>query len=294
MKGITTMLNKSEIYTSSVRTHIPINTELLKTERQWALIGYIAIDDNCGEQLWTNQFCNHKKRYLHKDEVRLATDDEIKNYFKPEREAKNKKTKLKNTKAKVPKLVKEICKSLNIVNEPKFFISSDTIVIDVETTGLNNKVDELLQVSIINTKGDVLYNSYIRPLFHSSWTEAKYVNSISPDMVKDSPTILTECAKINAILSAADVVIGYNTEFDLSFLSSVGCEIKNEAKVIDVMKDFAEIYGEWSEYYDNYKWQKLSTCAEYYGYNWGDDKAHDSLADCLATLYCYNKINDKK
>lgn len=288
------MLNKSEIYTSSVRTNIPINTELLKTERQWALAGYIAINSNCGEQLWTNRFCNHKKRYLHKDEVRLATDDEIKNYFKPEREAKNKKTKLKNAKRKVPKLVKEICKSINIVNEPKCFISSDTIVIDVETTGLNNEVDELLQVSIINTKADVLYNSYIRPLFNFSWTEAQYVNSISPYMVKDSPTILTECAKINAILSDADVVIGYNTEFDLSFLSSVGCEIKNKAKVIDVMKDFAEIYGEWSEYYDNYKWQKLSTCAEYYGYNWGDDKAHDSLADCLATLYCYNKINDKK
>lgn len=59
MKGITTMLNKSEIYTSSVRTHIPINTELLKTERQWALIGYIAIDDNCGEQLQLLKTINH-------------------------------------------------------------------------------------------------------------------------------------------------------------------------------------------------------------------------------------------
>lgn len=43
------MLNKSEIYTSSVRTHIPISTELLKTERQWALAGYIAINNNCDD-----------------------------------------------------------------------------------------------------------------------------------------------------------------------------------------------------------------------------------------------------
>lgn len=57
------------------------------------------------------------------------------------------------------------------------------------------------------------------------------------------------------------------------------------------MQDFAPIYGEWSEYYESYKWQKLVKCAAYFGYIWGADKAHDSLADCRATLFCYKKIN---
>lgn len=30
--------------------------------------------------------------------------------------------------------------------------------------------------------------------------------------------------------------------------------------------------------------------AEYYGYDWENDTAHDSLADCRATLYCYQKM----
>lgn len=49
---------------------------------------------------------------------------------------------------------------------------------------------------------------------------------------------------------------------------------------------FAEIYGEWNERRGSYKWQSLTKCATYYGYEF---KAHDSLEDVKATLYCYKK-----
>lgn len=35
---------------------------------------------------------------------------------------------------------------------------------------------------------------------------------------------------------------------------------------------------------------KLTTCANYYGYDWGEDNAHNSLSDCRATLFCYQQI----
>ena len=40
-------------------------------------------------------------------------------------------------------------------------------------------------------------------------------------------------------------------------------------------------------YFGDYKWQKLSTAASYYGYKF---KAHDSLEDVRATLYVYKKL----
>jgi DNA polymerase-3 subunit epsilon len=42
--------------------------------------------------------------------------------------------------------------------------------------------------------------------------------------------------------------------------------------------------------------KSLQTCANYYGYDWnGDtDQVHDSLADCRATLFCYQKMNEKE
>ena len=73
----------------------------------------------------------------------------------------------------------------------------------------------------------------------------------------------------------------------------------SDKKVVDVMNDFAYVYGEYSEYYDDYKWQTLSTCADYYDFDWKTTGTHspDSLGDCLATLHCYKqlyKLNNQK
>ena len=59
------------------------------------------------------------------------------------------------------------------------------------------------------------------------------------------------------------------------------------------MKEFAPIYGEYDEYHEDYRWQKLMTCAEYYKYDWENEKVHDSLSDCRATLHCYNAMTNE-
>lgn len=52
------------------------------------------------------------------------------------------------------------------------------------------------------------------------------------------------------------------------------------------MLAFAEIYGQ--KRYNEYKWQKLKTCAEYYSYS--EDSWHNALDDAKATLFCFYKI----
>ena len=63
------------------------------------------------------------------------------------------------------------------------------------------------------------------------------------------------------------------------------------AQPVDPMIMFAEIYGEWNEYRGNYKWQSLTKCATYYGYEF---KAHDSLEDVKATLYAYKEMRKRE
>lgn len=92
------------------------------------------------------------------------------------------------------------------------------------------------------------------------------------------------------ILSKADKVIAYNAAFEDSYLKAYGIEVDPE-KWIDPMIMFAEIYGEWNERRGSYKWQSLTKCATYYGYEF---KAHDSLEDVKATLYAYKKMREKK
>lgn len=165
-------------------------------------------------------------------------------------------------------------------------------IIDTETTGLDPMTNELLQVSIIDGNGEIKYNSYIKPIFAKEWKDAEAVNGITPEMVSMSPTIDMVASEITEVISDAQIIIGYNNQFDMSFLQNSGIAIPKAAEQVDVMRLFAPIYGEWSEERHDYKFKSLSICAKYYGFDWSaiKQKAHNSLGDCYATLFCYEKI----
>lgn len=165
------------------------------------------------------------------------------------------------------------------------------ICLDTETTGIDRHSDEILQLSIIDGSGVVLFDEYIKPLHHDRWDEAEKVNHISPSMVKDCKPLLYYFDVIQRILENADVIVGYNIhDFDLPFIFNAGIpyKAKENSVVVDVMLSFAEIYGEYNPRFGDYKWQKLKVCAEYYSYS--EDRWHNSLDDAKATLYCFYKI----
>lgn len=171
--------------------------------------------------------------------------------------------------------------------------SCERIVIDTETTGLSPfGGDELLQVSIINTEGTVLYNEYVKPTAHEAWEAAMAVNNITPEMVAGAKTIEEQLSEISKITLNAKEIIGYNTYFDINFLSVAGVEFSDTVKVTDVKADFTERHGVWDKYKGDFKWIKLTECAEHYGYDWNSNEgqAHNSVSDCFATLHCYNEF----
>ena len=46
------------------------------------------------------------------------------------------------------------------------------ICLDTETTGLNHYDDEILQLSIIDGSGAILFSEYVKPVHHECWTDA--------------------------------------------------------------------------------------------------------------------------
>ena len=168
---------------------------------------------------------------------------------------------------------------------------SKTIVLDTETTGLRPAFHEILQLSIMDAEdGRILYDQYFKPMIVAEWREAAEINHITPDMVAKAPYLVERMGEIQKIISDAETLIGYNANFDISFLKEFGFDFSGIRNVIDVMEDYAAYHGEVNEIFGEYRWKRLTECASDLGYDWKEAAAHNSLGDCYATLYSYRKL----
>lgn len=163
-------------------------------------------------------------------------------------------------------------------------LSRDRVVcLDVETTGLDPRTDEVLQVALVRGDGEVSLSRYVRPEHHSSWPLAQHTHGISPSMVEGCSPLASLKPEIEGILEDMDLIVGYNVAFDLSFLQTAGISFGN-ASVFDVMREFAPVAGRWDADRQRYVWVSLAYCAAYYGVPL---RAHDALGDAQATLGCF-------
>lgn len=279
-----------------------------KTARQWARAGYLPKDGAQGAEMWINRYCQKSAVYYAPAEVETADPERLKAFFAPEQARRNQQARERRERERAERerrkayaaeyaarqqisaalrpCITELCTLYR--EKPRTL--EGVLILDTETTGLEPGVNEILQLSIIDGAGNELYNGYFCPCAHE-WTKAERVNHISPAAVQTAPRLSAELPRISTILARAHTLIGYNLPFDLDFLSCSGVILPHDITEIDVMRLFAPIYGEYSEKHGGYKWQKLTKAAAFYGYDWTEyGSAHDSRADCHATLFVYNKI----
>lgn len=164
----------------------------------------------------------------------------------------------------------------------------DFLVFDVETTGLSVEYDEILQLSILSPLGDVLFYQTFCPQFTLVYPDASNVNGLPYGKVKDCPAIFDFLPMIHNIFLRTDTVMGYNVSFDKGFLSKLGIDLSSY-KEIDVIKYFAEYYGEYDENRGAYRYKSLFYAASHFGFEFN---AHNSKEDCFATLYVYQKLTE--
>lgn len=169
------------------------------------------------------------------------------------------------------------------------------ICLDCETTGLDPVEDEILTLSIVDWSGKTLYDGKFKPNRKTEWPEAARINGIWPEDVAGCPSFFdeTEYEKIREIVWGADEIIAYNANFDLKFLSFNDVAPNRDTKTTDTMLEFARYYGEWSDHFNDWKWQKLVDAAEFIGYKW-TGRAHGSLADALACLAVQKWVEKKR
>lgn len=158
-------------------------------------------------------------------------------------------------------------------------------VLDTETTGLRNA--EICQIAIIDNHSNVLLDTLVKPL-NSIPQDATRIHGINDEMVKEAPTWCDVIYVVGVILEHETCLI-YNDVYDLAVMqySSDVRELSGgwwntAAAYVDVMKPFAELYGDWNEYHKSYTWKSLEVAARYL--NVPVIATHSALGDCRMTL----------
>lgn len=160
---------------------------------------------------------------------------------------------------------------------------SKILVFDTETTGLTPDKDDILQITFLDGNGKVLLSSYIHPTRKKNWERSEQYHHITPDKVKDAPTMKDLYDEIQDLFTNASLVVGYNLDFDIRFVEADGFIV--EGKKFDVMQEFSA-YKKGIEH-SKYEEYTLQNCASYFGY---ELEPHNSMEDAQATLFCFDAL----
>lgn len=165
----------------------------------------------------------------------------------------------------------------NAINWAKEVLSSpDYLILDTETTGLSLS-DEIVQIGIINLKGEILMDSLIKPSITIP-PKASEIHGITDDMVKNAPTFSDVYTQIDNILKEKEIII-YNANFDIKMLGEACRRIERFPFDIKGRSHCAmQIYA---DYCGSSKWLPLNG-------------GHQAIADCLAVLNLINKMANSK
>lgn len=154
------------------------------------------------------------------------------------------------------------------------------LILDTETTGLGNA--EICQIAIIDISGNTLLDSLVKPSI-SIPVGVTEIHSITNEMVANAPKFPEIYPKIKSVLGDKEIVI-YNDDFDKQILNYCCIlhslpKLKLAKRTHCAMHYYAAYYGEWSGYYDDFKWQPLNG-------------GHTALSDCQKTLELIKEMAD--
>ena len=160
---------------------------------------------------------------------------------------------------------------------------------DLEMTGVYDH-DEVLSVSIIDGYGNTVLHTLTRPERKKRWKRTEKIHGITPDMVKDAPTLADIAPRLCEILNGADQLVAFGTSTDYSQLRRI-YKTRSEqgrlrAKMFDLAAEFARYVH---EHEIDLSHLSLSDAMSHFELEW-TGAAHSSLADTDACRRVFEKI----
>lgn len=160
-------------------------------------------------------------------------------------------------------------------------------VIDIETTGLDPQIDDIIEIGIIKVNNNKIidtFSSLVKP-FSPISDFISQLTGITNEKVKDCPTIDKILPFVKDFISDK-IIIGHNINFDINFLYDNFVRFENylfRNDYIDTMRLSRILFKELLDH-------RLSTIANHLNVKF--NKMHRALIDCEITNNCYRKIKD--
>lgn len=166
----------------------------------------------------------------------------------------------------------------------------DYVVFDLETTGVNARNDEIIEISAIKViNGEVAdtFSSLVNPQMPIS-PAASAVNHITDEMVEDAPVI--DEVMIDFLQFIGDYpLVGHNIHsFDMKFIYRVTDRLYNKT----LTNDYLDTLPYSRKKLPNLAHHRLVDLAAHYGLSTGG--AHRALFDCEMNQKCFELMAKEK
>lgn len=175
--------------------------------------------------------------------------------------------------------------SQHIINFVDMVKRRNFVILDTETTGLRYPA-EIIEIAVIDPDRKVLLDTRLKPKL-SVPPEASSIHGITDKDLVLSPSWPDVRSVLLPLLSAKDVII-YNASYDFGMLHNTDRVWELPRVFYDdlftthcAMLWYAEWWGDWNDYRQSYRWQKLTDACM--SLSIPVENAHGALGDCLMT-----------
>lgn len=178
----------------------------------------------------------------------------------------------------------------NAITTARKLISANPLFLDTETTGLDGSA-EVVEIALVDVEGKVVYQSLIRPTRARISAEARAVHHITDQDLVSAPSWTMVYPALDR-LTRNQTVISYNADFDNRVIRQTAnatirvdqrCNLSLPISINCAMKLYAHYYGDWDDYRQTYRWQRLDVAIQQCGIEASQD--HRATGDAkLARL----------
>lgn len=172
----------------------------------------------------------------------------------------------------------------------KQMIDKNFVIFDTETTGVGPE-DEIVELGIIDCRGNVLYDGMFKPSQRMNPAASK-VSGITDEMLADKPPFKAEFAEIVSMMYAAEGVIAFNEGFDERMFYQTAQKYGLNTKLLDEIFKRAYCAESLYDHYLGYDKTKLEIACEIEGIELV--QTHRATDDCVMTLELLKRVADRE